>query len=650
MDVTVQTGMTKTAKGVSLVALSFVSSLKEQVCLLLEVEADPAEAKTTEKESVAVLEHALLETEGEAANRLDGTLKELNGLLKGLILSKAIEGIHAIIAIVDRDRTLHVSHAGSAEAYIIRAGSASQITEYTRGKPLPAFVHIASGKLEARDTVVFATQRLLRAVTPAQLAQHAQRGDQLLDELVNTLEAEREHAALAVLHCSGGQMKISETPARSLSRSLTSRRDRRGRGGPFVARVAQIAARGRSFLSLEIFTRSWEKILEWTSSIRADLKHPQRKRRAHILLLIAGVVGVFLVVWVAVNLTSSSERGKTRAELQQLMDQVDQEIKTADNRKLSGDIDGANTVLDRAQEEAQQVMNNESGLYRRESLDLLDRIRAKKEEINHIIRLSPRPGPNITSKDATAVLEGMVGLSSEEYALYDKHNYYRVLNTVIEDPIVISKQEAITDAAPFSRYQTVLFQTADNSMIETIGGQPTTMKTEDPAGWISGKDMKTYLRYLYLLSPENNQIYKYERLSNRYSAPAEYNVNGKLEGAIDMTVDGSIFVLKRGGEVVKLFRGETQPFVLRHAPEKNVLATATKVFKVTGGHLYFLDPTTSRVIVATDGGGTGESSYETQYVLEGDQVGKLLDFFVDPDETHLYVMDDKRLHVVDIVK
>ena len=649
MDVTVQTGMTKSTKGVTLVALSFVSSLKEQVCLLLEIEADTSEAKTTEKECITIVEHALLETEGGAAERLDGTLKELNGFLKGLILSKAIEGIHAIVAIVDRDLTLHVSHAGSAEAYIVRAGAASQITEYTRGKPVPAFVHIASGRLEARDTMIFSTQRLLRAVTPAQLAQHAQRGDQLLDELVNTLEAEQEHAALAVLHASGGQMKMSDAPARPAGRALASRRDRHARSWGMPSVVAKLGERGRAFLSLGFFRQSWEKIGDWSTGFFADLRNPKRKRRAH-LLIVAGALAVFILLWVVVNLSTSTERGKTKAELTQLMEQIDQEIRTSENRQLSGDIDGANLVLDRAQEEAQQVMNNESGLYRREALDLLDRIRTKKEEINHIVRLSPRLVVNASAKSADISLLGMVGLTDGEFALYDKQNLYRVLLNAIDDPQKITTQEAIADAAGFARYQTIVFQTATNGIIETIGGQPTTMKTEDPAGWISGKDVKTYLRFLYILSPENNQIYKYERLSNRYGAPTEYNVNGKLEGALDMAIDGPVFVIKRGGEVVKLFRGETQPFVIRHAPEQNILSTATKVFKAAGSNLYFLDPTGARVVVVTDGGTTGESSYKTQYVLEGDQIGTLQDLFVDADEGHLYVMDEKRLYVVDLVK
>ena len=212
--------------------------------------------------------------------------------------------------------------------------------------------------------------------------------------------------------------------------------------------------------------------------------------------------------------------------------------------------------------------------------------------------------------------------------------------------ILVRTGEKILYGTSFDRYKTLVFQTSENSVIELIANQPTSMKTEDPAGWITGTDAEAWLRYVYVLSPENNQIYKYERYSNRYAAPSEYNVNGDLSGAIDMTVDGSIYILKEHGEIVKLFRGEQRPFVIRHLPG-NILESATKVFKVLNGNLYFLDSANKRVIVVSDGGPTGESTYTKQYVMEGD-IDILKDIFVDPDESRLYVMDAKNIYAVDL--
>ena len=48
-------------------------------------------AKLLEEEAVSIIQNSLLGTEGEAWNRLDGTLKELNGLLKGFIISGSLK-------------------------------------------------------------------------------------------------------------------------------------------------------------------------------------------------------------------------------------------------------------------------------------------------------------------------------------------------------------------------------------------------------------------------------------------------------------------------------------------------------------------------------------------------------------------------------
>lgn len=356
---------------------------------------------------------------------------------------------------------------------------------------------------------------------------------------------------------------------------------------------------------------------------------------------------MFLVIWVVVNLSTGSQRRQTRAELESRLEEVGQLLRTAENRRLSGEIDSANAILEQAQERAKQVMDNESNLFRAEALGLLEKIQTKREEINNIVRVSPYPVANLSAKDDAVDALGVLPVKEGEFAVYDRQNIYRVLLSAVDNPERVVGEELILDGEAFPRYQTMLFMLTDQSVIELINGQPTSMKTDDPAGWIKGTDVKTYLRYLYLLSPENNQIYKYERLTNRYGPPAQYNVNGDLSGALDMDIDGSVFVLKKGGQVVKLLRGEVQPFAVRHLPE-GALTDASKVFKVTDGHLYFLDPKHATVVVTTDGGATGEASYVKQFVLQGDTLGELRDLYVDDEENKLYLLDAKRVHGVDL--
>ncbi len=650
MDISVQTGQTKAVGGTSLSALSFESAQGEHVVLLLQTEAEKSDAASLEKEMGNIIHTSLLETEGESAARLDGTLKELNGLLKGLLLAGSISHVHAIISIADPAGVLHVSHAGRAEAYVVRGASTSQITEYTRGKPTPAFVYIASGSLEPRDTVVLSTQRLLRAFTPAQLTQAAQRGDKLTEELLHTLEGEKEQASVSVITVGGGkQLHLDDAAPVREPRSATQRtaRSRRGSGGNrWTGMLASFGASASEWMRALDLPKQTAALQSFFASFLRDLRDPKRKRRAH-LLLVAGTIASFIVIWALLQLTMNSERSKTREELGALVEQIGTELKTAENRRIAGDIDSANAILQRAEERGKQVMDNELGLYRMEALDLLDRIRSKREEINNIVRLAPRVVANLAAKNPDVVAQGFIGLADGEFMAYDRQDLYRVLLNSVENPVRLSDEELIVSGVAFPRYQTQVFQTTGNTLLELIAGQSTIMKTEDPAGWVTGKSIEAYLRYLYILSPENNQIYKYERLSNRYGPPSPYNVNGDLKNGIDMAIDGNVFVLRSDGTVVKLLRGEDKPFVIRHAPD-SLLKDATRIYKVPDGSIYFLDSVGGRVIVVTDGGQTGESTYVKQYVLEGDQIGTLADIYVDPDETHAYVIDEKRIYAVDL--
>lgn len=658
MDALVQTGQTRMRGEGILTAKTLATEKGEQVFMLLQVGADASAARSFQREALNVIGHALLETEGDAAGRLDSTLKELNGLIKGLLLSKTISDVHAIVALAETGGMLHVSHAGRAEAYVVRHGTATQITEYTRGKPSPAFVHIASGQLESRDTVVLSTQRLLRTLTPAQLSNLAVKYQSLLDELKGALEAEKEEAAFAMLHMESGAEDKTKEPTKSAAHTRQHRRDNaRIDIGTLVTRgtsalstaaeftgdvIARLSTKGRSQRKVRLASAQ-----EWWTKFRADLQHPQRRRRAHFLLL-AAVVAVFLFVWAGVNITSFSHSSQTKAELRALIEEVSQDIRTADNRRLTGELESANTVLLRAEQRAKQVLENESGYYREEALEILARIQTKREEINNVVRLSPSVVANLAAENAAINAQGFIGLNDEEFIVYDRQDLYRVLHNTVEDPDRIGDEELILHGVDFPRYQTTVYQLTGNRVVEIIAGQLTSMKTEDAAGWVTGKSMAAYLRYLYVLSPENNQVYKYERLSNRYAAPAAYNVNGDLTGALDVAIDGNVYVLKEGGTVVKLLRGEVQPYTIRNAPEE-LLKTATKMFKIPeNGHMYFLDPERSRVVIVTDGGASGEASYVRQFVLEGEEIGVLQDLYVDLDETKLYILDEKRIYRVDL--
>lgn len=659
MEASVRAGSTKSPRDTALGAHEFTSAAGEHVCLVVETIGRSKDSSMVEKECVAAVQQALVDSDGDPAERLDSTLKELNGLLKAFLVSKAIDDAHMLVAILAPDGQLHVSSAGRAEAYLIRRGTASQITEYTSGKPTPAFVHISSGTVEPRDGVVFCTQRLLRALTPAQLAQSVQHEERAVDSIIRALEAEHEHGAIAFLHAQGVAREAAAPVAAAASpRSARSSR----RAGPVDdhwTTLAPVAAAGgilqkwgKAALTLRLPNiRQVQAVKEAAAGFLGDLTNPQHRRKAHLLLL-AGSMSALLIVWVAVHAFTLSERSKTNSELEKLVGQISSQIQAADSRRLIGDVAAANEILTQAEEEAKKVMDTESSTFRQNGLDLLDAIHAKYAEVNNIIRVVPPTLlANLASRNPEVAARGLISMGQGELYAFDAQSAYRVLQNSVETPVQVAGAdgEVIADAAALERFQTAAFLLSTGGVAELTDGRVAPMKTDDTAGWVRGIALQAYLRYLYVLAPEQKQIFKYERLTNRYGPPVSYNVNGDLTGAIDMTIDSSVYVLKEGGSIVKLYRGEVQPFVVRRAPD-GVFAGVKKIAKSPNSNFYFLDPVNHRVIVTSDGGATGESVYLRQYVLEGEQVGELKDLVVEGDDTRLYVIDDKRLYVIDLTQ
>lgn len=674
MDMDIKTGSTRSPRSVLLSCTEDKSLQDERVLMLFEIHGGEDAAKTVRRECENVLKHALLETEGGSADRLDGALKELNGLLKGMLVSGAIEDLNLLIAVLEKNGSMHVSHAGRSEAYLVRKGLASQITEYTTGKSTPAFVHISSGALQKGDIVILSSQRLLRSLTPAQMAALPKKGEPI-DALIRALDAEGEHAALATIAIDGAlSLPFDDADEEEAPRRAPARR--RGTSDTIVQAYAQKALAFVQTLPLgdlakklrpaskqrassdafagarSMLDNATRSVRGWFAGLMADLRDPKRKKRAHLLLL-ALCIASLVVVWMLVNLLLFSQRNKSQAELEALVVTINEQIQTAENRRIIGDLDAANAILAQAEESARQVMENESGLFRSEALSLFESIAAKKEELNNILRVSPRVVASIATKNASVTAKGLIGLSDGEFVAYDAQNLYRVLLNTVDDPTRLPESDdLIVTGAAFPRFNTLVFLLTGNVVMEWGNDVATTMKTDDPAGWVTGVAAETYLRYLYVLAPDRttsgkNQIYKYERLQNRYGPPTPYNVNGDLTDAIDIAIDGNVYALKSGGAILKLFRGETQPFQIRQAPE-NLLTNATKIYKAEEGSFYLLDPVEGRVIVLGDGGTSGEASYLRQYVLEIDQLGELQDLYVDPDQSHLYVMDEKRIYIIDL--
>ena len=145
-------------------------------------------------------------------------------------------------------------------------------------------------------------------------------------------------------------------------------------------------------------------------------------------------------------------------------------------------------------------------------------------------------------------------------------------------------------------------------------------------------DSTIFNNQIYLLDSKNNQIYRYTKLKNSYSAATNWlkeNIN--LSNTKSLAVDGSVYILKLDGSLIKLENGKQVEFKVNVIDPIMVAPTKIKT-DPTSKYLYILDPLTKRLIVLDK-----EGKLINQYHSES--FNDLKDFIVVEKEKRIYLLN-----------
>lgn len=179
-------------------------------------------------------------------------------------------------------------------------------------------------------------------------------------------------------------------------------------------------------------------------------------------------------------------------------------------------------------------------------------------------------------------------------------------------------------------------------------GRISAFPTADTSGWQNPVAVTGYFGRLYLLDPGANRILKYPLTSGGYEGPpTDYlqpDPATNLADAVDLAIDGNVYVLHADGRIAKYSEGVGVPF-----PQKNLdepLKAPCCIF-VTGsmdesGSVYVADSGNSRIVQFTKAGEFVRQlrSRDAGYMDE------LRGLFVDEAGKTLYPVDGNKLYQV----
>lgn len=143
----------------------------------------------------------------------------------------------------------------------------------------------------------------------------------------------------------------------------------------------------------------------------------------------------------------------------------------------------------------------------------------------------------------------------------------------------------------FYNNQSILkFNPADNSV--------STADITYPAPNASVQTGVVYNRRLYTLDSLNNKIYKHDAIKTGFGRGTEWSRDAgeSLRGGVNLTIDGDLYVLKNNGQISKLTKGVSQPFITQSLDP--TLTTGGNIWTYTDvDQIYVLDSANKRLVI-----------------------------------------------------
>lgn len=256
---------------------------------------------------------------------------------------------------------------------------------------------------------------------------------------------------------------------------------------------------------------------------------------------------------------------------------IEQSLQTAQSQIKNNQKSAALTTLDQTRQKInavspkdQQTLNKIQSQDKKPTLnDLQNTISQLEDQLKGITRVSA----------ATLYQNPKAGASYSSLALLGE-NVYAVNSSTGE--ITASAKNASTSktigsnpelkgtlSLTPSAVSNSLFALTSDSVYQIKPDGTITKQSTTSSSWPSSVAIAAYLQNIYLLSPSDNQIYRFTKSSSGFGAKTAYlkkTPSGLLVDATSLSVTGNVFVAKRNGDILLFDQGNQKDFQISGKP------------------------------------------------------------------------------------
>jgi len=384
----------------------------------------------------------------------------------------------------------------------------------------------------------------------------------------------------------------------------------------------------------------------------AAKKEYKVEREGKRLKFLSAKTAVYAVLAVAVLFSLSRIISKDKnpeqeenniAYYQGIIDDSRTKMEQAEIELISDSSGAAGKLLAEARDLAMEARDG-SDTFDAEAEEIIGKA---QEEIDRIDLIERIVDPEVIATFNGADISDVVDFGGTLYAINGKEKAVYEVDLENGGLKKVTDFSGKIDSVSFARnFQDQEILISDGSKFLSFDPDSGSVETVESNVAISGiKDFTTYSRFIYLLSPSENQIYKYQKASAGFSGKTDWLKSGDMSGAVSLAVDQYIYILNSDGTVDKYFTGEEyvdadgDKFAIDQPtdPISNPTLLYTKtdqkyIYIVEGERILLFDKESGNLI--------------RQYV--GDAFRNIVDISVDAKESALIVLSDGMIAKIDM--
>lgn len=391
----------------------------------------------------------------------------------------------------------------------------------------------------------------------------------------------------------------------------------------------------RALSNNQFLNRSIDLLKQLTNTL--GVKFARLPHSSKILLVVTIILGLlfsYSIIWLGIK--NSNERNTE--EINRIIVEVENKVNEAQASLIFRDENLARDLLLEARSQITQV-NSKSKAQAEQIILLVAEIEDQMFDLRHIVDIvEPVQIVNFQNLDSQASIASLALLrrntlytqNKNNLSIYKANLQTRILGSIFAPDANTGK---FIFGTTINDNELLFFNEAGDAFLLNPNNDSLQNLAIDLPENSNIVSVANYNNRIYLLDQNNNQIYRYSRVTGGYGNRSAWISEGgiNISDGVSIVVDGSVYVLKSNGEIIKFQNGRLTDFrIVTIDPPLN---SPTKLKTTENSNfLYILDPSEKRVVVLDKEGNLVQQYFSSKF-------DNLKDFLVTEQSQEIFVLN-----------